>query len=440
MSNYPTRKSFKSVERDRPKHSEKLAGISGSGQPKKGGSGKGGWGKPGDELKSTGTMDKRDPNYVDSAEEYIDSLSPEYYLNSSSAVKLLHPQFIPPESNRLRFATSIADYSLFKDRVRAAAGEYLNSSDVIEFIQIVSELELPIYLQDLPYIILKYSFDQSPHNRTVLAHLITELIKKALITNNHLTNSLRKLYNQLNELSIDIPSASIYLKELLDYFRIQHCIDSTLVNELDSTVNTINDRETIIQLKEKLHNIYTEYLFEGDSADCITSLKELSIPECLKYESIRQLLSLAIDSKNSQREFASRLLVSMLSNHLVELSHIERAFALILERIEDLYLDCPDILRVASCFIARAVNDECLTPAFLARVDLSDRDLGVQVLKSAENALNQPDAAEHIQSVWDELEAEQHQSSADATENELAFKSDNGSHSVDPSEKQHHGI
>jgi hypothetical protein len=40
------------------------------------------------------------------------------------------------------------------------------------------------------------------------------------------------------------------------------------------------------------------------------------------------------------------------------------------QRVEDLYLDVRDVLHLLACFLARAVVDECVPPAFLLRQDL----------------------------------------------------------------------
>jgi len=53
-----------------------------------------------------------------------------------------------------------------------------------------------------------------------------------------------------------------------------------------------------------------------------------------------------------------------------------------------------------SCFVARAVVDECLPPSFLLRVDLGHSDMGNQVLKEAQTLLQQPKAALRLSRVW----------------------------------------
>ena len=108
MSNYPTRKSFKSLLRDRPKHSGKL--VAHTLTPRKGGAGKGNVGRPGDEVNQP-AVDRADPNWTDGEEEDESA----YFLPSSNAL-------LPSSSSTSSFSGSIADYNRFKDDSTAGGG------------------------------------------------------------------------------------------------------------------------------------------------------------------------------------------------------------------------------------------------------------------------------------------------------------------------------
>lgn len=98
-----------------------------------------------------------------------------------------------------------------------------------------------------------------------------------------------------------------------------------------------------------------------------------------------------------------------LSGPVLRTADVEKGFSALLSNVEDLILDVPDVLRLLSCFIARAVIDEVLPPAFLLRVDLGVKDSGTQVLNQAQLLLNQERAAQRIESVWEEMEWEEEQ-------------------------------
>jgi len=77
-------------------------------------------------------------------------------------------------------------------------------------------------------------------------------------------------------------------------------------------------------------------------------------------------------------------------------SDVEKGFTILLERVDDLQLDVPNALTYLSIFIARAVVDEVLPPAFLLRVDLGEHDAGTQVLRQAQALLKQENASDGL--------------------------------------------
>ncbi len=96
----------------------------------------------------------------------------------------------------------------------------------------------------------------------------------------------------------------------------------------------------------------------------------------------------------------------------------------LLQRVEDLSLDVPDILRLLAAFVARAVVDEVIPPAFLVRADLAESDLGSQVVQLSQSWLDQKHAATRISYVWEEFEDEEEQRKAQAEFKELDVNGD----------------
>ncbi len=77
--------------------------------------------------------------------------------------------------------------------------------------------------------------------------------------------------------------------------------------------------------------------------------------------------------------------------------HLPQGFSLLLARTEDLYLDTPNVLELLSYFIARAVVDEVLPPAFVVRVDVCEEDMGFQVVSAAQAVLSQRNQMENLE-------------------------------------------
>ena len=391
MSNYPTRKSFKSLLRDRPKHSGKL--LAHTLTPRKGGAGKGNVGRLGDEVNQP-AVSRADPNWADSEDEG------DYYLPHSS-------QLLPSPSSTSSFSGSIADYNRFKSVVRKAAAEYVVSLDALEFASAVDELHLPLFHQDIPYIAIKYSFDRSDADRNSLSSLLLHAAKPAssvaaspppLLTPQHFAHSFLKLCYSLTDLTLDAPNARLYIREYAQYFVAGGVLDAKVWAQCETYEEVVGDDASIRKLKASIADIVNDLLESEEIDDAIESIQALQC-ESLHYEVVKAIVRSALDRNNRQRELASRFL-AYTAQSLFSQPSIERAFSVLLERVEDVYLDVPDALHLLSVFIARAVVDETLSPSFLSRVDVDERDLGAQVLRQVGRLLEGEGRWERMERCW----------------------------------------
>ena len=386
MSNFPTRKSFKSLLRDKPRHSGKL--LSHGLSPRKGGSGRGNVGRPGDELNQP-HLHPNDPNFAPEDDE-DDGL---YLLPTSS-------HLLPSSSTSSSFSSSIASYARFKVAIKAAAKEYVASLDLLEFGAAVAELRLPLFYQDLPYIIIKLSFDLSPAARHTLSSLLLHLYKQTpqLITAQHVSHSVTKLCYALPDLLLDVPQARCYIKEFAQFFVAAGMLQGQVWEECERYEGMMGDAERVTALKQRIDVIVADLLTTEEVDDAIQSIHALQCPTLL-CEVVKALLRSSFDRGNRQRELASRFLC-FATGSIFSSEAVEQGFATLLQRVEDLFLDVPDVLYLLSVFIARAVVDECLQPSFLSRVDVDERDLGAQVLQQAGKLLQGEGRAERMERCW----------------------------------------
>ncbi|KAG2576416.1 hypothetical protein PVAP13_6NG020900 [Panicum virgatum] len=111
---------------------------------------------------------------------------------------------------------------------------------------------------------------------------------------------------------------------------------------------------------------------------------------------------MAMDRHDKEKEMASVLLSSLYGN-VISSAQIRLGFLLLLEAVDDLAVDIPAVVDVLALFIARAVVDDILPPAFLskAKVSLSESSKGFQVVQIAEKSyLSAPHHAELIEQRW----------------------------------------
>lgn len=154
--------------------------------------------------------------------------------------------------------------------------------------------------------------------------------------------------------------------------------------------------------KKAVVSIIEEYFSTSDVETAASDLKELGSSEYHPYF-IKRLVSMAMDRHNKEKEMAS-VLLSALYADVISSVQISQGFFLLLESADDLAVDILDAVDILALFIARAVVDDILPPAFVTRAKkslLSDTSKGFQVLLTAEKSyLSAPHHAELVERRW----------------------------------------
>ncbi|KAI3927259.1 hypothetical protein MKW92_011592, partial [Papaver armeniacum] len=75
---------------------------------------------------------------------------------------------------------------------------------------------------------------------------------------------------------------------------------------------------------------------------------------------------MAMDRYVKEKEMDSVLMIDLYTD-VINLMHISQGFVLLLEAVDDLVVDILDAVDVRSLFVAQAVVDDILPPAFLSR-------------------------------------------------------------------------
>eukprot|EP00026_Physarum_polycephalum_P009497 Phypoly_transcript_09622.p1 GENE.Phypoly_transcript_09622~~Phypoly_transcript_09622.p1 ORF type:complete len:381 (+),score=81.49 Phypoly_transcript_09622:117-1259(+) len=144
-------------------------------------------------------------------------------------------------------------------------------------------------------------------------------------------------------------------------------------------------------------NLLDEYFVSGVVEEAQRALIELNHPE-LHHEFVKLTISKAMDLHDRERELASNLLPRLYPNVITHAKIVE-GFTTLLERIEDLKLDIPSAPEYLSAFLARAVVDDLLPPAFLSP-DSADVELAKETLVKAKSMIQGKGAFKRIAHVW----------------------------------------
>ncbi|EEF35271.1 conserved hypothetical protein [Ricinus communis] len=155
------------------------------------------------------------------------------------------------------------------------------------------------------------------------------------------------------------------------------------------------------EYKKKVTVIVEEYFATDDVVSTANELRELGVPS-YNYYFIKKLVSMSMDRHDKEKEMAA-ILISALYADIIDPSQVYEGFTKLVESADDLIVDIPDTVDILALFIARAVVDDILPPAFIKKemASLPADSKGIDVLKRAEKSyLAAPLHAEIIERRW----------------------------------------
>ncbi|WOH10611.1 hypothetical protein DCAR_0730080 [Daucus carota subsp. sativus] len=140
------------------------------------------------------------------------------------------------------------------------------------------------------------------------------------------------------------------------------------------------------EYKKAVVSIIEEYFSTGDVDVAASDLRVLGSGEYHPYF-LKRLVSMAMDRHDKEKEMAS-VLLSALYGDIIPSTQISQGFFMILESADDLSVDILDAVDILALFIARAVVDDILPPAFITRAKLAlpESSKGFQALQTCEKS------------------------------------------------------
>mmetsp|Transcript_22458 Transcript_22458/g.48880 ORF Transcript_22458/g.48880 Transcript_22458/m.48880 type:complete len:456 (+) Transcript_22458:323-1690(+) len=153
---------------------------------------------------------------------------------------------------------------------------------------------------------------------------------------------------------------------------------------------------TLSEFKIRVSDAVREYFDSSDADEVVRCIDEL---KCREYhpEVVKRAISLGLDEGPRERELVSRLLACLHPNPLRD-EEMEGGFEVLLDSIEDLVIDIPDAKAMVGSFLARAVVDEVLAPAFLS--NRNNTHPGDCVVEKAVSLLSREHCTARLEKVW----------------------------------------
>lgn len=399
---------LKNEARDKPRHSANY-----NRQAKKGGAGgKGTWGSPQQDYlyidEDIHALDENDPNFDDD----IDGTATQWALyEPAKALKASRS-----------FMRSLEAASDFKETVEAAVRSLLMNHEIDDFIQTIRGLDVPELHHEIPKIAISSAMDSDEAARRLISDLLRQLAHEQIITPAQMSFAFRRLYNHLPDLCLDVPNAHGLLNEFTRRATLRNYLDPTIAEQLQVSADALQDQNDLKNANKAFVDLLDEYFVSEELEEAIQTLKELD-NAALHHEFVKVCVLHALDRNRREYELASQLLGAAVGTVVTSVA-AENGFEMLLDRVEDMVQDTPDAMRLLATFIARAVVDECIPPAFVQRLRVhhaleshQDRengdhsnvstskkkesgDAGEHVLRSASRLLAMPHAASRLSHCW----------------------------------------
>jgi len=147
-------------------------------------------------------------------------------------------------------------------------------------------------------------------------------------------------------------------------------------------------------IKQLTREIIQEFVESGDVDEAMEDIKKNVMIE--GPELVKEAVIFAMEHKAYDRELVSQLLAQVYN---IFLAHdIQNGFQRLLDRLPDLVIDIPSARELLGKFIARAIHDEILPPAFLKEAPINNKDAS-HVISLAYETTNAPEK-KRLDRIW----------------------------------------
>jgi hypothetical protein len=285
----------------------------------------------------------------------------------------------------------------FKSSIKPAISQLFQSQNTMEFCKFVRELNTPQLHHILAKSIISYSLDLSPTLRKLATQAIVQLNKEELLSKNQISAAFFMVFCRIEDLILDVPSAIQDLKEMLRILEIQGLLTTVFAEDLSLSFDAYQSNESSQSIRKKISNMLEEYFNSRDIEELERALVELNALQ-FHHKFVYKAIQMSCDYSNREKELVSQLISRFSSKNVLNKLEVRKGFQFLLLSVEEYKLDIPDAVNLFSRFLARAVFDEVLSPAFLVEQDLSPSDLGSEILRSAHALLKVSHA--HLEDTW----------------------------------------
>jgi len=141
---------------------------------------------------------------------------------------------------------------------------------------------------------------------------------------------------------------------------------SATLDENDPNYDSDEDSKALVLEKVEqspFEPVVKDYLSSGDIQETGKVVRDLKLGNSLQ-QFVKKTIVMSMEKGSFERESVSKLLCALYENTIPPAKMTE-GFQCVLDAMDDIVLDTPDAADLASKFLARAIVDEIIPPAFL---------------------------------------------------------------------------
>jgi len=152
-----------------------------------------------------------------------------------------------------------------------------------------------------------------------------------------------------------------------------------------------------VEVQSPFEAVVREFLSSGDLQEVAKVIRDLKLDDSL-HQFVKKAIVMSMEKGSYEKELVSKLL-SVLYGKELPPAKISEGFQCVLDAIDDIVLDSPDAVDLASKFLARAIVDEVVPPAFLKHAAANSR-LAQEVLALTNALITEKYRLERLAHVW----------------------------------------
>lgn len=330
----------------------------------------------------------------------LDEADPNFDPECDTTVKL--GNFSPCHNVRSqRNSGAPKPLEIVKSTIVNATLAYISNLNKDEFDQVVDQLVDLQTATEIPKCILSMGLDLSADKRVAVSDLLRHLVHTSRLSKSQVEFAFQSLFNRLHDLTLDVPHASELLREFLRRAVTNGYCDNAAAQQMCQGADIVSRPEEVARLKVVTAKIVDDYFCsDQDVEEAELALKKCHIPPEFFHQFVKSVIYVSMDRGGPQRESASVLLAFLATpENQIE---IQKGFQQLLEGMEDVVDDIPEVVTFMECFLVRAIFDEVLPPSFATRslMGLKMHDLGKQAIEQAQDVLSMPSSGIFASNIW----------------------------------------